>query len=153
MSKKGQVELADLAGFILIFIGVIIFGYLFLRLSPKSSIEMYDVGVGDSFLKHDLLKYLQYTSEGKNTADIIFLAMKNNDFSKLEEWNNKIFGGCYRLKLQSKGFEKIIENIPLTCDTDEEFFVQHLIVLTNFEKEPVYVQLYLPKSQGVKMFG
>jgi len=95
MNKKGQIELADLAGFILIFIAVIIFGYIFLRLSPKSNIELLKDDYHDYSAKLELLEYLEYEIDGRNIADWVVLGAKNDDLNGVDKKNKKYFDGRY----------------------------------------------------------
>ena len=82
-NKKGQIELADLAGFILIFVSVILFGYIFVRAAPTARIEFLGAENTDFLVEKDLIDFLSY----EKIYDKIIL----NDFDYVEEKFEKIF--------------------------------------------------------------
>jgi hypothetical protein len=71
MNKKGSYELASLAGFILIFLAVIIFGYIFVALTPESNLKLIENEKSNYLVKYDLFNYLNYEVDGETIADLI----------------------------------------------------------------------------------
>lgn len=91
MNKKGQMELADLAGFILIFITTIVLGIVFVNLSPKANIEIMDAEYGNYLAKYAMLDFLGNEENGKNMADLAVLSVKNNNFDYLHKKVREVF--------------------------------------------------------------
>ncbi len=156
MNKKAQIELADLAGFILIFVAIIIFGYIFIELSPKAHIEILN-DESPYITKYELLSFLDYETEGKSMADLISLAVENNDFVKLDKNVLNYFTnspGYLLIIYKNSEFFSYYTNMDLNEDfvrtmiygkTDFEFDV-HSLVLNNFYKDDIRVELNMLRS-------
>lgn len=144
MNKKGQIEMADLAGFILISLTVIIFGAL-LKLDPESKIEVYSARE-NYFVKYELLDYLNSEIDGKNIADWIVLSVKNENLNLIEEKSKKILKGpCYKLLIK-KGNKilKEINNFVGTCKAEmKENKVEYVTLIKNYFGEDIMVELNL----------
>ncbi len=119
MNKKGLMELADLGGFILIFIVTIVLGVIFVNLSPNSTIKIMDEQYSDYLTRYTLLDFLSHEENGINTADEIVLAVKNNNFDKLINRNREILdpGASYSLTIFKD--DKVVYSYSHTRPEDE----------------------------------
>lgn len=89
MNKKGMFELAELGGFVLILITTIIFGFIFVQLSPKARIEVLDVEY-NYLARYSLLDFLKYNENERNMADSVILAVKQNNFSYIDKKSSEL---------------------------------------------------------------
>ena len=67
--------MADLAGFILIFVAVIIFGYIFIQAAPQSRIEILAPEHGNYFTKQSLLDFLSYEIKVEDEESVVSIGV------------------------------------------------------------------------------
>lgn len=163
MNKKGQIELADLGGFVLIFIISIVLGVIFVNLNPKAHIEVLDTEYGNYLAKYVLLDFLGHEENGRNTADEIVLAVKTNNFDNLDKITHKILdaGTGYILTVSNDGGVVYYNNTNIQS---QEHLTREVIIipkpelkydifninLANYYDEKIRVKLYLLKGAEVE---
>ena len=160
MNKKGGYELADLAGFILIFITTIIFGFILIQFTPEKSIEILDAEHGNYIARETLLKFLDYemsTEKGNvKIIDMVDYCIENID---KKCWNifpqfltkyaliihkNKKFVSLstnvdeVRVTLNGEEADKIIKGIKETHD-----YQSYFVLLNNFNGDKIRIMLEL----------
>ena len=99
MNKKGQIEMADLAGFILILVSVIIFGYIFIKAAPQEQIEILAPERGNYLTKQTLLDFLSHEIEFENkkylVSDLLVKGLEGKEYESIKKLTNNLFGVHY----------------------------------------------------------
>ena len=152
MNKKGSYELADLAGFILIFIAIVIFGFIFVKFSPESNFELIENERGNYLVKADLLDYLCHNINGETIADLIVEGKLDLVEKKTKELLGKDRVSYWITISKGKDVKEIIIPGEKMRYKPEKVKYNYHMVLKN-DMKVLFVRLYEPGKLALKSGG